>query len=133
MLAQAPIIGFVPSSDLVRSEHFYAGKLGLAIEDKNPFAIVFTAPGGSSIRCIQAPPFTPQAFTVLGWEVPDIHAAVKSLKGKGVAPILYPHFEQSPDGVWTAPGGDQVAWFHDPDNNILSLSQHVKSAGKAKA
>ena len=32
-------------------------------------------------------------------------------------------FEQDDDGVWTAPGGDCVAWFADPDGNVLSFSQ----------
>jgi hypothetical protein len=33
--------------------------------------------------------------------------------------------DQDSDGVWTAPGGDKVAWFTDPDGNVLSLTQFV--------
>ena len=32
-------------------------------------------------------------------------------------------FDQDDDGVWTTPGGDKVAWFADPDGNVLSLTQ----------
>ena len=46
------------------------------------------------------------------------------LTAKGLKFTRYPYFEQSPDGVWSAPGGAKVAWFADPDGNTLSLSQH---------
>ena len=128
MLASHPIIGFVPTSDLAVAEAFYHRTLGLPIAERNPFALVLSAPGGSSIRCIQAPPFKPQPFTVLGWEVPDLPAAAAALLQAGIEPILYPHFEQDEQGIWTAPGGDQVLWFHDPEGNVLSLSQHVRKA-----
>ena len=32
---------------------------------------------------------------------------------------------QDSDGVWTTPGGDQVAWFTDPDGHVLSLTQSL--------
>jgi hypothetical protein len=54
---------------------------------------------------------------------------VAGLQEKGV------HFERfgflAPDelGVWTAPGGDKVAWFKDPDGNVLSVSEHVQESG----
>ena len=28
------------------------------------------------------------------------------------------------DSIWTAPSGAKVAWFKDPDGNVLSISQH---------
>ena len=31
--------------------------------------------------------------------------------------------EQDELGVWSAPGGARVAWFKDPDGNVLSLTQ----------
>ena len=62
--------------------------------------------------------------SALGWQVDDIHQTVAELTGKGLQFTRYPYFEQSADGVWTAPGGVKVAWFKDPDGNTLSLSQH---------
>jgi len=53
---------------------------------------------------------------------------VKELRGAKIEPILYPHFKQDEDGAWTAPGGGMVAWFHDPDGNVLSLSQPAEAA-----
>src|SRR5580700_1565325 len=63
--------------------------------------------------------------TVLGWRVTDITAAVRGLAAKGVVFLRYEGMDQDSDGVWTAPGGDKVAWFTDPDGNVLSLTQFV--------
>ncbi len=127
MLANAPIVGFVPVSSFQAAEAFYSGILGLQVIDRdNPFALVLAAANGATVRCaLMQDGVDPQPYTILGWGVPDIHAAVASLAAAGVSPIRYPFFQQSEDGVWTAPGGAMVAWFHDPDGNVLSLSQHA--------
>jgi catechol 2,3-dioxygenase-like lactoylglutathione lyase family enzyme len=63
---------------------------------------------------------------VLGWEVPDIEAAVASLTANGVAMNIYEGFGQDESGIWTAPDGSgKVAFFNDPDGNGLSLVQRV--------
>jgi catechol 2,3-dioxygenase-like lactoylglutathione lyase family enzyme len=73
---------------------------------------------------VTAVPDAPRAgYTVLGWRVADIAAAVGDLTAKGVVFIRYEGMEQDENGVWTAPGGEQVAWFSDPDGNVLSLTQ----------
>ena len=131
MLAQASIVGFIPVTDMQEAEEFFSGKLGLEVVERGPFGLAVAMANGQTIRCVPVPGAKPQAFTILGWEVPEIHAAVRELRAAGVEPIRYSHFEQDADGVWTAPGGDaQVVWFNDPFGNVLSLSQH---AGKAQA
>ena len=59
----------------------------------------------------------------VGFEVPDIEAAVRGLGAAGVEMLRYPHFQQDALGVWTAPSGARVCWFADPDGNVISLSQ----------
>ncbi len=132
MLAHASIVGFVPVSSFESAEKFYSGVLGLTVLDRdNPYALVLAAADGAMVRCALAQDgVQPLQSTILGWEVPDIHAAVTQLAAAGVQPIRYPFFEQSSDGVMTFPGGDMVAWFHDADRNVLSLSQHVKPVSK---
>jgi catechol 2,3-dioxygenase-like lactoylglutathione lyase family enzyme len=133
MLAHASIVGFVPVSSFEAAEAFYSGILGLTVLDRdNPFALVLAAADGAMVRCALAPNgVNPHMGTILGWQVKDIHAAVAELIAAGVQPIRYPFFEQAADGVWTAPGGDMVVWFNDPDGNVLSLSQHVSVVPKA--
>ncbi len=79
----------------------------------------------ATLRLVEIPEFRPAAGTLLGWEVPEIADAVKELAGAGVVFERYGFFEQDELGIWTAPNGDRVAWFKDPDGNTLSVSQHV--------
>ena len=81
--------------------------------------------GEHMIRIVKIPEFTPARATVLGWEVTDIQSMVTWLKGRGVIFEDYPFIQNRESLIWDAPGGDQIAWFKDPDGNVLSVSQHV--------
>lgn len=124
MLNTARLIAFVPIRDSKRSRPFYEGVLGLRFVSDDPFALVMNS-NGVTVRLAKAGKFTPAGFTVLGWEVPAIEQAVAELKKKGVHFEIFPGLPQDDAGIWTAPGGAKVAWFKDPDGNILSVSQHV--------
>jgi catechol 2,3-dioxygenase-like lactoylglutathione lyase family enzyme len=123
MIAHNPLIAFIPTKDAAHARSFYEEKLGLRFVSDDNFAIVMEA-NGTMVRVVRVGEFTPARFTILGWEVSDIHKSVAEMTAKGIHFERYPHFEQSADGVWTAPGGAKVAWFLDPDGNNLSLSQH---------
>ena len=127
MLSSSRIIGFVPTIDAKRAREFYENKLGFRFVSDDAFALVMMA-GDTMIRVGKAKEFTPAAYTVLGWEVQDIQAMVSWLKARGVLFEKYPFIQDQELGIWTAPTGDRVAWFKDPDGNVLSVSQHVKSA-----
>ena len=118
------IMPFVATRDAARAREFYGGKLGLKLTEDTPYALVFDA-NGTSLRVTTVPELKLAAYTVLGWEVPDIDAAVRTLEAAGIEMKRYPGMAQDDHGVWTAPGGGaRVAWFEDPDQNILSVSQH---------
>ena len=124
MLATAKLVAFVPTRDAARARTFYETILGLRFLHDDNFALVFDS-NGTTIRIARVPEFAPFPFTLLGWGVHDIDAAVVSLAAKGVQFNHYGLPGQAPSGVWTAPGGAaKVAWFHDPDGNTLSISQH---------
>jgi catechol 2,3-dioxygenase-like lactoylglutathione lyase family enzyme len=124
MLAAGKLIGFVPTTDSNRSRKFYEDKLGFKFVSDDQFALVMQA-GESMIRIVKGAKFTPAQYTVMGWEVTDIEATVKWLTGRGVTFEKYPFVQDQKLGIWTTPNGDKVAWFKDPDGNVLSLSQHV--------
>jgi catechol 2,3-dioxygenase-like lactoylglutathione lyase family enzyme len=125
MLASSRIIGFVPTRDSQKAREFYERKLGFQFVSDDPFALVVRA-GDTKIRVSKVPKdFAPVAFTILGWEVLDIAAVVAWLKGRGVTCEKYPFVQDQELGIWTAPGGDKVVWFKDPDGNVLSVAQHV--------
>lgn len=123
MLASGKLIGFVPTKDSKRAREFYEGKLGFQFVSDDQFALVVQA-GKSTIRIAKAKDFKPAQYTVMGWEVADVEAMVKWLNGRGVTFEKYPFVEDRELGIWTTPNGDKVAWFKDPDGNVLSLSQH---------
>jgi len=125
MLAQCDVIGFIPTKDAARSRNFYQETLGLPLHSDDMFAVVMES-NGKMIRIVQVKEFTPFPFTILGWDVGNIEEEVATLIGRGVSFKRYAWLEQSEAGVWTAPGGAKVAWFQDPDGNVLSLSQHPK-------
>lgn len=58
-----------------------------------------------------------------GWEVPDVEDAADQLVRAGVVVNRYDGRDQDERGIWTAPSGTRIAWFHDPDGNNLSLQQ----------
>jgi catechol 2,3-dioxygenase-like lactoylglutathione lyase family enzyme len=124
MLTHSQIIGFVPITDARRAERFYVEALGLKFLDDVGFALVFEC-AGNTIRLVRmGSEFKSVPYTILGWEVRDLAASVARLTAAGVAFLRYPWCEQDAAGIWTAPNGDQVAWFNDPDGNVLSLSCH---------
>jgi catechol 2,3-dioxygenase-like lactoylglutathione lyase family enzyme len=127
MLSNNPIIAFIPTTDAARARTFYEGLLGLRFISDDNFALVMDA-NGTTVRIVRTGEFTPQPFTILGWEVDDIETIVPQLTVKGLDFTRYDFIPQSPAGIWTAPGGSKVAWFKDPDGNTLSVSQHPKTA-----
>jgi len=123
MISSSKMIGFVPTKDGNRARKFYENVLGLRCINQDNFAVVFDA-NGIMLRVTIVPEFTPTQFTVLGWEVSDIQSVVTSLSAKEVTFEKYKGMTQDSLGIWTAPSGAKVAWFKDPDGNVLSVSQH---------
>jgi len=124
MLGSTNIVAFVPTKDAEKARAFYVGVLGLRFVADDGFAMVLDA-NGIMIRVAKLKEFTPAQFTILGWQVSEIESVVRALTAKGVHFEIFGFFKQDELGIWTAPTGDKVAWFKDPDGNILSVSEHV--------
>ena len=122
MLESSPVVAFAGAADLDRARAFYEQALGLPVVEQNDFACVIDA-NGTMLRITAVPEVSRPGYTVLGWRVADISATARGLAAKGVVFERYDSMDQDDDGVWTTPGGDKVAWFTDPDGNILSLTQ----------
>ena len=122
MLAACDVIAFVATKEPTRAREFYEHVLGLRLVADDPFALVFDA-NGTILRIAKVPQLAPAPYTVLGWMVPDIIAAVIALTRKAVSFERYPGLAQDDLGVCTFPDAAKVAWFKDPDGNTLSLTQ----------
>jgi len=121
-------VSFVATTEPKRARDFYEGTLGLRFVADDGFALLFEMPDGVGLRIQKVRKLPPQEFTVLGWDVDEIQPAVRTLKERGAEFLRIPGLGQDEDAIWTAPGGTQVAWFKDPDGNILSLAQGSRPA-----
>jgi len=122
MLKNSRIVGFVATSMPEISKQFYSELLGLVLVEETPFAIVLESKN-AVIRVQKTDHVCPPPYTSLGWEVEDITATVYSLSDSGLEFEQFEGLEQDDLGVWNVPGGSKVAWFKDPDGNLLSLTQ----------
>ena len=120
MLEDARQVGFVGVSDLDSAQHFYGEVLGLGLSDARPYALVHETPG-SQLRITLVDEVRAAPYTVLGWVVADLEGEIDRLVAAGVTFNRYDGMEQDERGIWTAPSGARIAWFHDPDGNNLSL------------
>ncbi len=121
MLGSSEVMAFVATTDAAKARAFYEGTLGLRLVSDEPFALVFDA-NGTTLRVAKVDTLTPAPYTVLGWIIDDIAAAVRELAGGGVRFERYDGMGQDELGVWSS-GRAKVAWFKDPDGNTLSLAQ----------
>ena len=122
MLATSDVIAFASTTDLARARTFYEDVLGLRLVDQNAYGCVLDA-NGTMLRITAVAEVAHPGYTVLGWRVVDISQSVAHLESRGVAFVRYEGMEQDARGVWTTPSGDRVAWFRDPDENVLSLTE----------
>jgi len=108
--------------DRARATAFYRDTLGLTMAYEDSFAAVLNL-GGVTLRVSIVADFTPHEHTILGFTVPDVAATVKALREKGITFNTYQGVSQDELGIWTGPGGTvRVAWFKDPDGNVLSVT-----------
>ena len=122
MLTSSDLIAFVPTENLPRARDFYQRVLGLTLIEEGPYACVFDA-NGTSLRITPVETIVRAPYTVLGWRVDDIDAAVAGITAAGVTFTRYPELDQSEAGIWLSPSGAKVAWFTDADGNTLSLTE----------
>jgi catechol 2,3-dioxygenase-like lactoylglutathione lyase family enzyme len=124
----ARVVTFLGTRNRAAAKAFYCDILGLKYVSEDPFALVLET-DGKRLRISELKDFVPRRFTALGWDVADIVEAVRALKENGASFQIYQGFGQDEYGIWTSPDRSaRVAWFLDPDGNILSLTQ-LNAAG----
>ncbi|MGE0044461.1 MAG: VOC family protein [Hyphomonadaceae bacterium] len=124
MLANSTITAMVGTARPDAAKDFYKDVLGLSLQSEDNFAAVF-AGKNARIRVSRVPAVVPAPYAVVAFNVESIESAIDALAAKGVAFARYPVFQQDARGIWTSPDGTKVAWFHDPDLNLLSLVEYA--------
>ena len=122
MLGSSELVAFVGTTDAARARTFYVDVLGLEHVEASRYADVYRA-GNATVRVARVDAVAAAPYTVLGFVVDDAAAAVDALAARGVETVRYPQQGQDARGIWRAPSGARVAWFNDPDGNLLSLTE----------
>lgn len=116
-------VSFLATIKPAESRHFYETVLNLRCVSEDSFALVFEL-GPSTLRIQKVESIPEVNYTVLGWQVDNIHHCVNKLTEQGVQFEQFFHLAQTESGIWTAPSGAHIAWFQDPDGHTLSLTQY---------
>lgn len=98
MFSRSKLQSIVCTSRISEAEVFYRDVPGLNLKARSDGALVFDV-GGADLRVSPVPSTAPTEHTVLGFAVPNVY------------------------GVLVTPDGSRVAWFRDPDGNLLSVVQ----------
>ena len=122
MLANAKLQSIIWTSRIGAAETFYRDALGLRLRGKSDGALVSDV-GGGDLRVSPVPSTEPYTHTVLGFAVEDINAVMTLMSARGVSFERFPGFRHDENGIVVTPDGARVAWFRDPDGNILSVVQ----------
>lgn len=112
----------MPTTKPDQAKLFYGQILGLKFLSEDNYALEFDA-GGTLLRVAIVRDLKPHPFTTLGWNINDIVSVVKQLNDKNIFCERYDFLQQDDLGVWVSPNGSKVAWFKDPDGNLLSLTE----------
>ena len=120
MLAEAKLQSIIWTSRIDEAGVFYRDVLGLSFQGTADGALLFDV-GGGALRVAPVPSTTPSEHTVLGFSVPDVDGAVAALGSRGVRFERFEGFLHAENGTVVTPDGARVAWFRDPDGNVLSV------------
>lgn len=115
-----PVMAILGTADMDRALQFYGDTLGLSVISSDPFGTSLEG-GGTELRLTRVPTVVPTPYAQMAWRVADLDAVAGALAAVGVTLVRFDHLEQDEVGAWTSPAGVRVAWFHDPDRNLLSL------------
>ncbi|MCB9271937.1 MAG: VOC family protein [Lewinellaceae bacterium] len=122
MLANGILKAFIPTVDPQEAILFYRDLLGFELMSEDDYAMEFNA-NGTLLRVTIVDEFVPQPFTILGWNIENLVFTVRQFNEKNIYFEIFDFLEQDDLGIWNSPGGAKVAWFKDPDGNILSLTE----------
>jgi len=124
MLTDKKVKAFVITSNAAAAKKFYNEVLGFKLLSEDDYGLEFELHNALlRVSITTAEHAVAQKHTVLGWCVPDINESIGFLSSQGVQFERYDFLQQDEKGIWQAEGGTKVAWFKDPNGNLLSIDQ----------
>ena len=122
-LRDAPIQPTLPVTDLARARQFYEGLLGLELVEETIAGLRFACGGGTSLFVYPRDDAAPGDRTMAEFQVQDLDSLVKDLEARGVRFLDYDLAGLETVDHIASLGPFRVAWFTDPDGNILALNE----------
>lgn len=125
MLKNAPVVAYIPASNVARARKFYEGKVGLVPKEEYAGGVIYECGQGSHVFMYPSGGAGTSKASTAFWAVDDIVAEVAELKAKGV---LFEEYDmpgiKTVNSIATG-GGAKTAWFKDTEGNILAVSQRI--------
>ena len=121
MLRDTDAIATIAVKDLANAATFYEDTLGLTRAGAEGSEVINFESGDTRINVYRSSFAGTNKATALTWAVDDVDDVVRTLKGKGVRFEHYDLPETTREGDVHVSGHIRVAWFKDPDGNILSV------------
>ena len=129
MLKHAPIVPYIPVSDVARARKFYEEQVGLEPREMVAGGVVYECGQGSWVFMYPSGGAGTSKASQAFWQVQDLEAEVQALKAKGV---VFEDYDmpgmKTVNGILSTPG-NKAAWFKDPDGNIMALIQSDAEEG----
>jgi predicted enzyme related to lactoylglutathione lyase len=126
MLKNAPIVPYIPATDLGRARQFYEEKVGLVPREEVAGGVVYECGNRSWIFLYPSAGAGTSKASQAFWQVDDVEAEVAELSARGV---VFEEYDmpglKTVNGIATG-GGAKAAWFKDSEGNILALIQTLK-------
>jgi predicted enzyme related to lactoylglutathione lyase len=123
MLKNAPVVPYIPATDIPRARRFYEQKVGLVAREEIAGGVVYECGRGSWIFLYQSAGAGTSKASQAFWQVDDVEAEVAELRARGV---VFEEYDmpglKTVNGIATA-GGNKAAWFKDSEGNILAVIQ----------
>ena len=121
LLRDTDAVATLAVKDLNAAARFYEETLGLSRGDAEDSESIVFESGDTIINVYRSKFAGTNKATALTWAVDDVEDVVRTLKAKGVKFEHYDLPEMTRQGDVHVAGGIKVAWFKDPDGNILSV------------
>jgi predicted enzyme related to lactoylglutathione lyase len=126
MLKDAPVVPYIPATDIQRARNFYEKQVGLVAREEAAGGVVYECAGGSWIFLYQSSGAGTSQASQAFWQVQDVEREVAELRSRGV---VFEEYDR-PGGLKTVNGisiggGVKAAWFKDSEGNIMALIQNA--------
>jgi catechol 2,3-dioxygenase-like lactoylglutathione lyase family enzyme len=123
MLKDKTSSAIIAVSDVERARKFYGDTLGLELDVDSMGDVLTFRTGETKVVVYKSVEAGTNRANALVWDVGDeVDAIARTLKGKGVA---FEHYDMPGvklEGDIHVGGEMRMAWFKDPDGNILHIN-----------